>query len=137
MMAVIVGGLGCSTNRRIAPAADKTFTPAPTTVDLSKGWSIQFCPDETIDDNVSVEIGRADDESSHRIWRAFNPRTDPTFLLPEDLRFVDKLWIKMTSENHREVEACVKYNGNATQKLLFQDSAEESIDRANSEDCGC
>jgi len=136
-MAVTLGLLSCATNRRTAPPAEKAYLPTPTSAELAKGWSLHFCSDETIDDNVSVEIGRADDAASHRIWGAFNPRTDPKLLLPEDLRFVDKLWIKLTSENHREVEACVKYDGNAAKKLLFNESVEESIDRTNRGDCGC
>lgn len=135
--AVILGLVSCTTNRRTAPAAEKAYTSTPTTADLTKGWSLHFCTSQTVDDNVSVEIGRVGDESSHRVWRAFNPRVDPTLLLPEDLRFVDKLWIKLTSENHRQVEACLKFNGNSAKKLVFDESAEESVDRTNSEDCGC
>ncbi len=135
--AVVVGGMSCSSGRRAAPAAEKSYLRTPTTADLTKGWSLNFCTSQTVDDNVSVEIGRAGDKASYRVWRAFNPRTDPTLLLPEDLRFVDKLWIKLTSENHRKVEACLKYDGNSAKKLNFDESEEESIDRTNHEDCGC
>lgn len=137
LVAVLVGAVSCGTNRRTAPAAERTYLPSPTSTELTKGWSLQFCPAETIDDNVSVEIGRADDDASHRVWRAVNPRTDPILLLPDDLRYADKIWIKLTSENHRNVEACLKYDGNAAQKLQFDESVEESVNRTSSEDCGC
>ena len=135
--AMAFGLMNCSANSRNVPAAQKSVVPAPTAVELTKGWSIHFCTGETMDDNVSIEIGRAGDEKSHRVWRAINPRTDPKSLLPEDVRFVDKLWIKMTSENNREVEACLKYDGNTSKNIQFNDSREEEVDRTNSEDCGC
>lgn len=137
LIVVVLGGMSCSTGRRTAPAAERSYLTTPTTADLTKGWSLHFCTSQTVDDNVSVEIGRNGDKASYRVWRAFNPRTDPTLLIPEDLRFVDKLWIKLTSENHRNVEACLKYDGNAAKKLIFDGSVEESVDRNNHEDCGC
>lgn len=136
-MAVIIGLVSCGANRRTSPAADKSYIPTPTSTDLTQGWSLHFCTDQTIEDNVSIEIGRAGDDASHRVWRSVNPRTDPKLILPDDLRFVDKLWIKVTAENHRDVDACVKYDGNAAEKLFFNESAEESIDRTSTEDCGC
>ncbi len=137
LLALIFGLASCGTNRRNAPAAEKTYAPTPTTADLTKGWSLHFCTSQTVDDNVSVEIGRAGDEASHRVWRAFNPRTDPTLLLPDDLRYVDNLWIKFTSENNRNVEACMKYDGNSAKKFIFDESVEDTIDRTRHEDCGC
>jgi len=136
-MTVVVGLMSCGANRRTSPAADKSYIPAPTSSELTKGWSLHFCTDQTIEDNVSIEIGRAGDDASHRVWRVVNPRTDPKLILPDDLRFVDKLWIKVTAANNRNVDACVKYDGNAAKKLFFDGSVEESIDRTNSEDCGC
>ncbi|MGB5106716.1 MAG: hypothetical protein WBP29_08740 [Candidatus Zixiibacteriota bacterium] len=137
IITVAFGLMNCAANNRAVPEAQKSVAPAPTSAELTKGWSIHFCTGETIDDNVSVEIGRSGDESSHRVWRAINPRVDPKSLLPEDVRFVDKLWIKLTSENNREVEACLKYDGNTCKNIQFNDSREESVDRTNSEDCGC
>lgn len=136
-MTVVFGLVNCGTNRRTSPAADRSYLPAPTSAELTAGWSLHFCTDQTIEDNVSIQIGRVGDDASHRVWRAVNPRTDPKLILPDDLRFVDKLWIKLTAENNRDVNACVKYDGNASKKLHFSKSAEESIDRTNSQDCGC
>ena len=137
MMAAVVGFASCGDNRRTSPAAEESYLSTPTSTELTRGWSLHFCTDQTIEDNVSIQIGRADDDASHRAWRSVNPRTDPKLILPDDLRFVDKLWIKVTAENNRDVDACLKYDGNSSKKLFFNDSAEESIDRNNREDCGC
>ncbi len=136
-MAVVVGLVSCGTNRRTSPAADKSYISTPTSTELTQGWSLHFCSDQTIEDNVSIEIGRAGDDDSRRMWRSINPRTDPKLILPDDIRFVDELWIKMTAENRRDVDACIKYDGNSAKRFFFKGSAEESIDRTNSEDCGC
>jgi len=137
LLAVIVAFASCSTNRRAAPAAGEAYTGTPTAAELAKGWSLHFCTSETIDDNVKVELGRSGSESTRMVWRSFNPRTNPIMLLPDDLRYADKLWIKMTSENNRQVEACLKYNGNSAKSMSFDNTAEADIDRTNSEDCGC
>jgi len=137
LLAAVVALSSCSTNRRAAPAAGEAYTGTPTAAELAKGWSLHFCTGETVDDNVKVELGRSGSESTRMVWRSFNPRTNPIMLLPDDLRYADKLWIKMTSENNRQVEACLKYNGNSAKSMSFDNTAEADIDRTNSEDCGC
>lgn len=136
---VVLSLAACTVTQRTAPPAEPAESESVPveTEDLLEGWSIVFCPDETIDDNVTIEIGRGDDPATHRFWQSVNPRINPQILLPEDLRHVDKIWIRLTSENHLPVEACVKYDGNATEKLLLSEDEAEEIDRRDRDDCGC
>lgn len=100
-------------------------------------WSVRFCFGDTQEDNVKMEVGRGGDADSHRLWKNVNPSLERQVPFPEDLRYANEIWIKLTAVNGKDVHACIKYDDNDTQKMTFDEEEEHETSRDNRDDCGC